>query len=71
MGRPERNARIVRMVQAGKSYTEVAEKFSVSRSVVAGVCHRADVRMEPAAVAANRSEGRRRMWKRLRAEGRA
>ena len=45
MGNAERNARIVRLVQSGKTYTDVAAKLNVSRNVVAGVCDRAGLKV--------------------------
>jgi hypothetical protein len=40
-GNVDRNARIVRMVEGGQTYTDTAAAMGVTRNVVAGVCSRA------------------------------
>ncbi len=40
-GNPERNARIVRLVAAGKTFQQAGDAMGVTRNVVAGVCSRA------------------------------
>ena len=40
-GNPDRNARIVAMVEGGASYTDTAAAMGVTRNVVAGACFRA------------------------------
>lgn len=40
-GFPDRNARIVAMVEGGASYTDTAAAMGITRNVVAGACFRA------------------------------
>lgn len=47
MSRPaltERNRQIIKAVQAGKTFSEVAAELGISRCAVAGICHRAGVK---------------------------
>lgn len=47
MSRPaltERNRQIIEAVQAGKTFSEVADQLGISRCAVSGVCHRAGVK---------------------------
>lgn len=43
--KPDRNERMIAFVVGGKTYSETARHFGVTRSAVAGVCWRAGVRV--------------------------
>jgi DNA-binding CsgD family transcriptional regulator len=54
-----RNDRIIDLVRAGRTYSEVAVALDISRSAVAGVCHRNGVKASLSAAAHGRAHLRR------------
>ena len=60
-----RNEEIIGGLLLGQSYGQIAEDMGISRNVVAGVAHRAKIKVGPRVHPERISEGQRRSWSKM------